>query len=260
MSFVRRYEEDTSAPTRRQAGRDLARRTLLPVAGLWVVNVAFGLGVIRPQGETPPEVVVNEELVELRTPVLNTATQVWSNIGGTHFMIGLCLLVVFLVWRITRQWWLAAVPAIALAVQSAMFTTSSFVIGRGRPMVEHLDHSPPTSGFPSGHTGASTAFYLVLVLLAQRLRRPWLRWTVTVLCVIVPPLVGFSRLYRGMHHPSDVVMGLINGVICAVVAWLYLRRAPDEPGGAGLEPEHDVAADADPPRLHPGTSGTARVD
>ncbi|MNW65153.1 phosphatidylglycerophosphatase B [compost metagenome] len=87
-----------------------------------------------------------------------------------------------------------------------------------------LDHAPPTSSFPSGHTGASTAFYLTLALLAQRVQNPALRVVLTVLAVLVPFAVGFARLYRGMHSLTDVLAGFVNGVVCAVLAWGYLRR------------------------------------
>lgn len=70
----------------------------------------------------------------------------------------------------------------------------------------------------------SVAFYLSLTLLARRIRRRWLRYLVTTLCVLVPLLVAYARLYRGMHHPTDVGIG--NGLVCVALGWRYLRRAP----------------------------------
>ena len=43
-------------------------------------------------------------------------------------------------------------------------------------------------------------------------------------CVIVPLLVGYARLYRGMHHLVDILVGMVNGIVCALLAWNYLRR------------------------------------
>lgn len=228
MSFVHRYEEDTTAPTAAQARRDLGHRSLLPAAYLWLANLAVGRIIVGPLDSLPEEGELNEELAEERTAVLDDATNVWTNIGGTHFLVAACLVVVGVLWWRTRQWWLAVIPAIALSVQSAVFTTVSFIVGRGRPDVQPLDVAPPTSGFPSGHAGASTAFYVVLALLAQRIRTPVWRWSVTALCVLIPLLVAFSRLYRGMHHLSDVVVGIINGLVCALLAWGYLRRTDDD--------------------------------
>ncbi|HMO10585.1 MAG TPA: phosphatase PAP2 family protein, partial [Actinotalea sp.] len=70
------------------------------------------------------------------------------------------------------------------------------------------------------------AFYLSVALLAQRIGAGGLRVTVTVLCSAVPLLVAAARLYMGMHHVSDVVVGALNGAVCVWLGWHYLRRAP----------------------------------
>lgn len=222
--FVERYDRDLARPTPRQAWADLLARTLAPALVLWAGIVGVGLLIVGPLGGLPAELALNRVLVERRTPLWDAVTHVWSTIGGTAYVIGVCLVVVAGLWWRTRRWWFAVVPALAISVQSAVFVTSAFVVGRERPDVEHLDRAPPTSGFPSGHTGASTAFYLTLALVAQRIRPPGLRWSATGVCLLIPLLVAFSRLYRGMHHLTDVAVGLVNGVCCAWLAWRYLRR------------------------------------
>lgn len=223
-TFVHRYELDTSRPSGREVARDVALRALLPGAVLWAVIVGIGFLITGPLGGLTQEAAVNETLESGRTPFLDTATEVLSAIGMTEFIIGGCVLTIALVWWRTRQWWFAIVPGLAVALQALIFLTSSLVVGRSRPEVEHLDHAPPTSSFPSGHTGASAAFYLTLALLAQRVRNPALRAVLTTLAVLVPIAVGTARLYRGMHSLTDVLMGLVNGIVCAVLAWGYLRR------------------------------------
>ena len=224
MGFLHRWERDASRPTVRAALSDFARRALLPVVPLWALVVGTGLLIVGPLHSLPEEDAVNEAFVPERTPLLNTVTSVLSNIGGTLFIIGACLLAIVLLWWRTGQWWLAVVPGIAVALQALVFITSSAVVGRGRPDVEPLDVAPPTSSYPSGHTGASTAFYLTMAMLAQRIRRPALRRAATTACVLVPMLVATARLYRGMHSPTDVAVGFLNGIACALIAWHYLRR------------------------------------
>jgi membrane-associated phospholipid phosphatase len=119
---------------------------------------------------------------------------------------------------------LAVVPAIAIAVQATVFVIATAVTGRDRPDVAHLDPAPPTSSYPSGHVGAATALYFTLAAIAQQIRNPVLRWVITVVCLVIPFLVAYARLYRGMHHLSDVGVGFLNGLACALLAWLYLRR------------------------------------
>jgi len=126
--------------------------------------------------------------------------------------------------RTAKQWWFAVVPVIAISVQSAVFVTAAAVVARERPEVTQFDDAPPTSSFPSGHVGASTALYVTLAMASQWIAHPVLRAVATGLGLLLPLLVAYARLYRGMHHLSDGVVGLANGMACAWLAWRYLRR------------------------------------
>lgn len=148
--FIHRYELDTSAPTRAQARSDALRRAFAPALALWLGITAVGLLIVGPLDSLPGEVGVNEELQAGRTPLLDTLTGVWSNIGQTESIIIGCLLVLGLVWWRTKQWWLAIVPSLAVAIQAAVFMTSSLVVGRERPEVEPLDASHPRPATPAG--------------------------------------------------------------------------------------------------------------
>jgi membrane-associated phospholipid phosphatase len=227
MLNLERWAHDTSAPSGSEARRDLGLRVGIPAAAWWAIVVGLGLLLAGPlAGLKEREDAVNEWFVDQRTATLNTLTEVWGVMGTTETIIGICLVVSGLVWWRTGQWWYAAVPAIAVAVQAAVFMLAALVVSAERPDVEQLDHAPPTSSFPSGHSGASIALYLSLALMAQRIERTWLRVIVTVVLFVLPLLVVYSRLYRGMHYPSDVVVGVLNGLVCVVIGWYWLRRAP----------------------------------
>jgi len=122
------------------------------------------------------------------------------------------------VWWRTRRWWFAAIPAIAISLQASIFVGATLVTGRPRPDVPHLDPAPPTSSYPSGHVGATMALYASFVIMATTIERAWLRRTVIGVCSLIPVLVAYARLYRGMHHLSDVMVGAINGLLCAGLA------------------------------------------
>ncbi|MDM7829832.1 phosphatase PAP2 family protein [Cellulomonas edaphi] len=223
-TFVHRYELDTSRPTSREFWRDLGMRAALPAVGLWLVIVGLGFLITGPLDNLPGEKAVSEWFVSIRTPALNDVTSVISQIGNTPIVVTLAFLTMaaLLIW--TRQWWFAVIPGLAIGLQAAVFLTSSLVVGRERPDVDHLDDAPPTSSYPSGHTGASTALYVTLALVAQRIPNRALRVVVTVLLLLAPLTMGTARLYRGMHSLSDVLVGLANGIVCALLAWNYLRR------------------------------------
>src|SRR4029453_17409392 len=67
--------------------------------------------------------------------------------------------------------------------------------------------------FPSGHVGASTAFFGVLLITRRR---------VGLACLPIPILIGFSRMYIGAHYLSDVVCAAVLGTLCAVVVVQFL--------------------------------------
>lgn len=223
-TFIHRYEIDSSRPTVGSALRDLALRVLAPAVVLFGLIVGLGFLIMGPLDNLPWEDDLSKSVAAGRTELWNSITMVWSRIGNTEIVIGVCVIVVALVWWRTKQWWYAVVPAIAIAVQASVFVAATTLTDRKRPAVEHLDPAPPTSSYPSGHMGASTALYLTFALMAQRIETVWLRRVVTVVCAIVPLLVGYARLYRGMHHLVDILVGLVNGVVCALLAWNYLRR------------------------------------
>ena len=66
------------------------------------------------------------------------------------------------------------------------------------------------------------------------------------LCLVVPLLVLYARLYRGMHRLANVLVGLLNGLACAALAWGWLRAERS----VGRE-AHDGAATS------PGTAASS---
>jgi membrane-associated phospholipid phosphatase len=98
------------------------------------------------------------------------------------------------------------------------------VVGRARPPVSQLDSVPLTSSYPSGHTGAAVAFYgaIAIVVHWHTCRRIARRLAVLAAVVLVV-VVGASRIYRGMHHLSDVVVGVLIGAASLWVVYLVVE-------------------------------------
>ncbi|MDQ3739215.1 MAG: phosphatase PAP2 family protein, partial [Actinomycetota bacterium] len=126
----------------------------------------------------------------------------------------------------------------------------SFIVGRDRPPVEQLDAAAPSGSFPSGHSAAAVAFYSsLLVIVRWHTKRRALRSTLFTVAVIVPIVVAFSRVARGMHHPIDVVAGLLLGVMSILVVRAAMKAGVDEidrNAVAGDHP-HDAGHDATAP-------------
>lgn len=241
MSVLSRFGDDATPPRLADAGRDLVVRALIPALGLMGVGLVVGWLVVVPLAASTGEQNLNVVLQAGRNPTLDSVAQVSSAIGGVTGNAILCVLAVALIWVMSRRWWLAALPFIALQLHILVHIATSTLVGRERPDVPNLDVGQPTASFPSGHMGATTAQLLVVVLfLCHRIRNTVVRVVLIVVTSGYLIVLGWSRLYLGMHYLSDVIWGAINGVVCGLIAWLFLRRNPTtvsaDPLGSGADP------------------------
>jgi membrane-associated phospholipid phosphatase len=144
-----------------------------------------------------------------------------SRFGDWPLHVALGLLLLGVAWiRGDSKWtriFLAMLLAMALA--GVVGNVLKRTIPRPRPSV-HSEmrwggprFSSKYHSFPSGHVGASTAFFGVLLLARRRLG---------VVCLPIPILIAFSRMYVGAHYLSDVVCAALLGMFCAAVAWRVL--------------------------------------
>src|SRR6188472_2090883 len=105
-------------------GADFAVRVLGPGLLLCGVVVGLGFAVVGPlSGPLHAEDSVNRGLADHRNGIWNSVTYVWSFLGSTEAIVGVCLVVFAAVlWR-SRDWRLAVVPAMAIALQLGLYLT-----------------------------------------------------------------------------------------------------------------------------------------
>jgi membrane-associated phospholipid phosphatase len=168
---------------------------------------------------------VNGWLASHRTPTRNDLSYVGSSIGDIPVLPVLVTLVV-LAAAALRRWRIAAFVLGAILIEVATYRIASLIVHRNRPTVHRLDHLPLNESFPSGHVAASVAVYVALALLVtSRYPQRFVHVAAWTLAVLLPLIVAFSRMYRGMHHPTDAASGALMGLAAVACALLATRAA-----------------------------------
>ena len=192
------------------------------VVVLWGLLSLIGLAVthllVHSAGFHAADLSVDKWFAGHRTGALNVVTYIGTTMAQTTTAIGVTVVVVLLLrWRLGR-WHESGIFITIMAGELLIFLALTFAIHEARPPVARLDAAPPTSSFPSGHTAAALALYggiAIMVLWVYGRRRA--TWIAAGILLLVPVYVGVSRLYRGMHYPSDVLAGALLGAL-----WLLL--------------------------------------
>ena len=164
---------------------------------------------------------VREFMLQHQDPAMRNFMRHVSLFGDwpLHAAVGLILL--GLAWRQGSEEWTRIFLAMLLAMMLAGVadTVIKRTIPRARPSVQTDTRwggprfSSKYHSFPSGHVGASTAFFGVLLIARRR---------VGLACLPIPILIGFSRMYLGAHYLSDVMCAAVLGIFCALVVAHFL--------------------------------------
>ena len=188
--------------------------------GFLVTKVLLSIDGVERLDERFPRWVAGE-----RTDGWTDASWVGSELSG-GYVIPAVLVLVAVVMVVQRKWRIAAYVVFAVAVESATYRATTLFVERRRPEVERLESLPVDASYPSGHTAASIALYsgLALLVTSRFARGPW-RIAVWAIALAIPPIVALSRIYRGMHHPIDVLAGIPIGIAAIIVVLFACRVA-----------------------------------
>jgi membrane-associated phospholipid phosphatase len=156
-----------------------------------------------------------------RTDSLTSFFKFVTELGDRYVYIALIVaLGIFFRIRL-NSWKFTAQMVSVLLLSTASNIVAKKIINRARPDNDHLVVVNSLS-FPSGHSMSAMAFYGFLIYLVLTFKMPWiLRTLLSVLFMLTILSIGISRIYLGVHFPSDVLAGFMGGLVwvalCAIV-------------------------------------------
>ncbi|WP_281416317.1 phosphatase PAP2 family protein [Deinococcus aestuarii] len=159
------------------------------------------------------------------TPLLNQVALFFTTVGGVTVIAPISAVILVVLWL--RGHRLAAFWGLGVAGAAGLNVAMKLLMHRSRPELWPRLVQEHDASFPSGHSMYSAAFVTALILLAWR--TPY-RWLVLGLGVAFSGLVGFSRLYLGVHYPTDVLCGWLTGAAWVLGVYGVLRPFAPEHG------------------------------
>ncbi|MCA2217684.1 phosphatase PAP2 family protein [Jidongwangia harbinensis] len=171
-------------------------------------------------------------LQTFRTPGLDDLSWLWSKAGDTHAILIISLVFCPIALAVWRQWRPVLFLALTMVGELTLFLCTAASVQRARPPVEQLDGQMPTSSFPSGHIAATMCVWVAIaILIMGRVSQRW-RYLAVVFAVVMPAGVALSRMYRGMHHPTDLLGAAILTTLWIGLLW-WVLRPNEKPATAG---------------------------
>ena len=187
--------------------------TLLIVAAASVVLFAWLAIEILEHQSLVFDSAVRNAVHQQATPLLTILMRGLSLLGSADVLLPLVVvtLIVMAGAGIRRQ---AILLVVSLAGAAVLEATLKLALHRARPQPFFDLPAPGDYAFPSGHAMVSLCFYVALAwIVSGRLATRWSRVAVWTAAALLTGLIGFSRIYLGLHYPTDVIGGYAAGLV-----------------------------------------------
>lgn len=227
--------------------RGISRRPRLSVALELTLGLALSLGLLWTFVELSEEVAEGESrrADEAVLRWISATFPDWVDVpmrlitalGYYWFVIPALVFSAYLFYRSGRG--ISAALLVASTGGGIVLTTVlKAIFRRARPEIIDAGYEASFYSFPSGHATVAVGFYGALaLLLALRLESPW-RPVVAAAGALLVVLIGLSRLYLGVHYPTDVLAGYLAASLWLASVWLAYRlwRLAFPPGATPRKP------------------------
>lgn len=186
----------------------------------FIIFLDIAADVVRKDG-VQFDTHIAQQIYALRTPALTETMKFISFLGGEAIWAGFIIVLTIFIWKnMHKEAWLFSFTVVMGYVLNNFI---KILLKIPRPHMAPI-LTVKFYSFPSGHTMNSCIFYLSLAYFLYHITRSKrLSFLMAVGAVALVVLIGFSRIYLGVHHPSDVVAGFVAGVWWLVTAILIDR-------------------------------------
>jgi len=183
--------------------------------------VGFGITALRPG----LDIEILQAVALHRDATVTSIAEILTTAGSFPLLAPLSVAALLL-----RRWNRPAddIALVVIAAGSAALPwLVKLIVARPRPTFEHLQQLSSLS-FPSEHTTQAAAIYLTVAILLSKDLNRGLRELVIVLALLIAVVVAWSRVYLGVHYPSDVAAGLILGWSWALLVFHWARPSLEQ--------------------------------
>jgi len=188
------------------------RVVTLSLLAFFVLVTAIKVSALEPFDEAV-ETWVQQQI----TPIHTTLMLLLTELGSTAVMVVLTASVAAVLVLRRSDYWLAR---LGLTVPGCVLLNEvlKYLFHRSRPVLAHPLMKLKTYSFPSGHAVSATVLYgFLAILLCSSVPSKFRRVVISVGAIVLILAVGLSRIYLGVHYPTDVLGGMIEGA-----AWLNI--------------------------------------
>ncbi|GGJ57611.1 phosphatase PAP2 family protein [Deinococcus roseus] len=192
---------------------------------IWILGVLLpllGVGLIAEDLMEKQIFAFEEPFMRLvhthATPTLDALALTFSFVGSVNFIGPLSLVICLIAWKKSSRYGLYFLLATLGA--AGMNILAKMVFNRTRPQFWERLVNEPAASFPSGHAMFSAALATALIAMLWHTRY---RWMVFILGVGFALCVGLSRIYLGVHYPTDVLCGWAAGMAWSLACWRIFK-------------------------------------
>lgn len=162
------------------------------------------------------DTAITDYVISFRNPQLTQYFVAMTKLGDVNGYLVVLGIFIVLSWFVLKRWKFVLQAAMVLALATFSNMALKRFIDRARPGIEHMV-SVKTLSYPSGHAMSAMAFFGFLIYLVSNLKiNRFLKVLIIIVLIIIILSIGLSRIYLGVHFPSDIAGGYIAGFIWVV--------------------------------------------